>query len=147
MAPVTLPEIKPGLVVFLDTARLRKVGGSETNAVRSPADRAVTGPHHFLILQVDNAMCLAVPLFSEPARDRDLLDASKKGGTLSKWLRGVHNASWYQHWRIPLAAVVQASIVEETQATDRCTYAAGDPATLTSLAERVKKNRCAFTAL
>ncbi len=56
MPPIDRSEIRPGIVVHLDTEVLRREGGSESNAeVTADGDRAVRGPHYFLVVEVDMA--------------------------------------------------------------------------------------------
>ena len=79
MSAVKQGEVSAGLVVHLDTPVLRNLGGAETNAEVSNAhDRAVQGPHYFLVLKVDAGACIATPLFSQSAPGSDELDEAHK---------------------------------------------------------------------
>ena len=151
MAAVGEVEIRPGLVVYVDTEQLRAIGGSETNAeLTGTEDRAVHGPHQFLVLSVDRIQegsCLAVPLFSARANGSLTLDRPKMGGSLSVWRNGTYHFSRWQHWRIPLGAFAATSSGELSDPADRCTYAEADSAELASIAAWQHKNRTPFRAL
>lgn len=138
IAAVTQEEVKPGLVVHVDTAILRGRGGSVANAGQ---DRAVQGPHYFLVLQADGVTCVAAPLFSKSAPGSDLLDETKKAGLPDKWVGQDTYTSRWQHWRIPLANIEAASSDEESRPTNRRTYAADDPAELERILSWQEKNR------
>ena len=149
MTAISKDEIKPGLVVHLDTTEVRTQGGSLTNAELLPAqDRAVTGPHQFLVVSVDDVSqsCLAVPLFSNKTSGNRALARKKMSGSYPEWINGHYHFSQWQHWRIPLDAFVVASVGELSQKEDRCTYAASDQAALESIANWANKNRAPFRA-
>jgi hypothetical protein len=136
-------EVRPGLAAHLDTGVLRHLGGAETNAQRTATeDRAVTGPHYFLVLEVDTAAgrCTAVPLFSEPTRGSDPLDDALKGGRAQKWIGKPSYFSRWQHWRIPLAHFKAVSAREESSPADRRTYAVNDPNTLQAIVKWQTQN-------
>ena len=142
-------ELRPGLVVHLDTAVLRRLGGSSTNAEQGATyDRAVTGPHYFLVVAVDEATGLvtAVPLFSRAAPGSEALDPARKRGTLALWTRAPSWYSRWQHWRIPRDALVAASAGELTRPEDRCRYADDEPATLRAIARWAARNRAGWRA-
>ena len=150
MTAISLTEIQPGLVVHLDTGILRSLGGSETNAELSPGnDRAVVEPHYFLVLAVDAPLqtAIAVPLFSKATNGSERLDPAKKRGTFQFWSGAVSYFSKWQHWRIPLSALVAASGPEATQISDRCTYALGDSTTLDAIASWAQRNRTVYRGL
>jgi hypothetical protein len=75
------------------------------------------------------------------------LDPSKKGGSLTWWQDGVFHFSRWQHWKIPVAALVPASHLDAASPGDRCTYARQDAATLSAIAAWQTKNRCSWGAL
>ena len=151
MAKVTESEVRPGLVVYLDTDRLRELGGSETNAeVAASGDRAVEGPHQFLILEVDrsNDRCLAVPLFSNQAPGSLPLSRDKMGGSHPRWVSAsTYYFSRWQHWYIPISAVAATSDGELSDPGDRSTYAEGSEQDLRAIANWREKNRADFRVL
>ena len=139
-------EVRPGLVVRLDTAALRAHGG-ETNAQASDAeDRAVTGVHDFLVVLVDARAghCIAVPLFPKTAPGSAPLDPRRRAGTAADWATVPAFYSRWQHWRIPLAALVAASAADPGTVDARRTYAAGDADTLQEIANWAWRNRNAY---
>lgn len=147
MTQLETREVIPGLVVHVDTARLRALGGSETNAQRTDTeDRAVTDARDFLVLSVDAAsgMCVAVPLFQTSSPGSAPLEAKKQWGNIGEWLTApVHYSRW-QHWRIPVAALVEASADDPGAVDARRSYAAGDADTLQDLVNWASRNRCEF---
>lgn len=147
MPVVSEQEVKPGLVVHLDTDELRKIGGSLTNAeVAMTGDRAVVGPHYFLVVEVDGPMATAVPLFSKCALGSEPLHEKHKAGLADKWIGERSYFSRWQHWQIPIAAVAAASATEESDQTNRRQYAASKPAVLQTIAVWQGKNRAKFRA-
>lgn len=145
MAAVVAAEVQPGLVVHLDTVVLRSLGGSETNAVVSGThDRAVQGPHYFLVLQVDADRCTAAPLFSKPTPGSDQLVEAGKSGLADKWVGQTTYASRWQHWRIPLTSIEPASADEESSSTNRRMYAGVGATTPAALLAWGAKNRAAY---
>lgn len=148
MPAVSEQEVKPGLVVHLDTNELRKIGGSSTNAeVARAEDRAVVGPHYFLVVEVNGAMATAVPLFSKYAPGSEQLHEGSKAGLADKWIGEPSYFSRWQHWQIPVAAVAAASATEESDSTTRRQYATHTPAALQAIAAWQRKNRAQFRAL
>lgn len=147
MTPLEAREVIPGLVVHADTARLRALGGSETNAQRTDTeDRAVTDSRDFLVLSVDAASgtCVAVPLFPMSSPGSAPLETKKQWGNIGEWLTApVHYSRW-QHWRIPVAALVAASADDPGAVDGRRSYAAGDADTLQDLVNWASRNRCEF---
>ena len=112
MTQLEITEIVPGLVVRLDTARLRAVGGSQTNAQRTDSeDRAVSDVHDFCVVSVDAAkgQCIAIPLFARSSPGSAPLEAKKQWGNIGGWLTETVHYSRWQHWRMPLSSVVEAS--------------------------------------
>jgi hypothetical protein len=143
-------EIEPGLVVRLETTVLRALGGCETNAESTPAeDRAVQGPHYFLVLEVDHvaARALAVPLFSKPAPGSEMLDEAKKAGEPTGWIGTTSYFSRWQHWWIPVGLFAPSSRSETSPRANRRMYAASAPADLAAIARWRVKNRAPFRAL
>jgi hypothetical protein len=147
MTQLEAREVVPGLVVRADTARLRALGGSETNAQRTDTeDRAVTDARDFLVLSVDAASgtCVAVPLFQTSSPGSAPLEAKKQWGNIGEWLTApVHYSRW-QHWRIPVPALVEASADDPGAVDARRSYAAGDADTLQDLVNWASRNRCEF---
>jgi hypothetical protein len=148
MPTLDVSEIIPGVVVRLDTQHLRSLGGSETNAQRTDTeDRAVTDVHDFLVVAINAGSCMAIPLFAKSSPGSAPLDAKKQWGNIGGWLTDpVHYSRW-QHWRIPLAALAEASTEDPGTPGARRSYAAGDADTLQDLANWATRNRCVFRAV
>jgi hypothetical protein len=149
MSRLSVEEVKVGLVVHLDTAALRKLGGSKTNAqITESEDRAVEGPHYFLVTKLDreDGTCLAVPLFSGSAPGSEKLDEDKKSGHPDNWLGSDSYFSHWQHWVIPLSDIPEASANEESSPDSRRSYAA-DPEDFEAINKWVGKNICDFRAV
>lgn len=150
MGAVLHSEAVPGLVVHLDTGVLRAIGGSTTNAeTGGGGDRAVVGPHYFLLLEIDGATgnCIAVPLFSKWAPGSERLDETRKSGLADKWLGVDSFFSRWQHWTIPLAAITPSSHLEESDSANRRRYSANDTKELERITAWKDLNRAAFRAL
>ncbi|MEQ1689903.1 MAG: hypothetical protein ABMA00_01350 [Gemmatimonas sp.] len=147
---VNADEISVGLVILLDTTALRTRGGCQTNAViTAEGDRAVVGPHDFLIVGVDAAsgLCTAVPLFSKSAVGNQPLVESKKAGRPEAWIGTDSFFSHWQHWRIPISAVVAASEADESTPATRRRYATEDRTALDDIRNWEKRNRAAYRAV
>jgi hypothetical protein len=146
MTAIQQDEIGSGLVVHLDTDRLRALGGSRTNAqATAEEDRAVTGGHEFVVAMIDRTAreVLALPLFPRSAPgSAPLVDALRVGGT--EWLSQPRFYSQWQHWRIPFDALIEASGEEPTVAGSRRGYGTGKADVLQALANWATRNRCAF---
>lgn len=147
MTQLEMREVVPGLVARVDTAQLRALGGSETNAQRTDTeDRAVTDVRDFLVVAVDDATgtCSAVPLFAVSSPGSAPLEAKRQWGNIGDWLSApVHYSRW-QHWRIPLAAFAAASDGDPGTVDARRSYAGGDADALRDLANWASRNRCEF---
>lgn len=144
---LTQEEVTPGLVVQLDTAVLRALGGSQTNAVLGPeGDRSVVGTQDFLIVGVDTAAgrCTAVPLFAKTAVGNQPLEKDKKSGHADQWIGTDTFFSRWQHWRIPVASVIAASAGDPATAGDRRRYAATDRSALDDIKNWEGRNRAAY---
>jgi hypothetical protein len=140
-------EVQPGVVVHIDTEILRTLGGSFTNAEKkNGVDRAVYGPHYFLVLSVSEDTALAVPLFSNLAPGSERLDESMKSGLADKWIGETSFFSRFQHWKIPVSAIEAASGNEEAVPANRRRYAAQNPSVLAVIGSWQAKNRCDFRA-
>jgi len=147
MTPLDLSEVRPGLVVRLDTEALRAAGGSETNAqATAEQDRAVRGVHDFLVLAVDAArgVCTAVPLFPKTAPGSSPLDRRKRAGDAAGWHEAPAFFSHWQHWRIPLAALSAAAADDPGAPGARRSFAATDADALQDVLNWASRNRCAF---
>jgi hypothetical protein len=145
--PVTLEEVTAGLVVTLDTTSLRAHGDAQTNAVVGPeGDRAVVGTHDFLVVGVDTAagICTAVPLFAKSAVGNQPLVDSRKAGRAAGWIGTEVFFSRWQHWRIPVTSLVEASEAEATTPADRRRYAADDRSALDDIRVWESRNRAAY---
>ena len=148
MAAVTEAEVVPGLVVHLDTDELRHLGGSSTNAEASnEQDRAVVGPHYFLIVEAAAGQCVAVPLFSRYAPGSELLQERLKARLPDKWRGEDSYFSRWQHWRTPISCVAAASGTEESSTQERRAYAADNPDVLATIAGWQNRNRAPYRAL
>ena len=147
MTQLEITEIVPGLVVRLDTARLRALGGSQTNAqLTDTEDRAVSDVHDFCVVSVDPAksQCIAIPLFARSSPGSAPLEAKKQWGNIGGWLTETVHYSRWQHWRMPLSSVVEASADDPGTVGARRSYAAGDADTLQDLLNWASRNRCEF---
>ena len=147
MTALTTSEIAPGVVARLDTQQLRALGGSETNAQRTATeDRAVTDTHDFLVVEVDarRASCTCMPLFNRSSPGSSPLVIEKRQGNVEGWLTDDLHYSHWQHWRIPLAHLAEASADDPGEPGARRTFASGDADTLRDLANWATRNRCAF---
>ena len=147
MTQLEITEIIPGLVVRLDTVQLRALGGSQTNAQRTDTeDRAVSDVHDFCVVSVDPAksQCIAIPLFARSSPGSAPLEAKKQWGNIGGWLTETVHYSRWQHWRMPLSSVVEASSDDPGTVGARRSYAAGDADTLQDLLNWASRNRCEF---
>jgi hypothetical protein len=147
MTQLEITEIIPGLVVRLDTAQLRALGGSQTNAQRTDTeDRAVSDIHDFCVVSVDTTkgQCIAIPLFARSSPGSAPLEAKKQWGNIGGWLTETVHYSRWQHWRMPLSSVVEASADDPGTVGARRSYAAGDADTLQDLLNWASRNRCEF---
>lgn len=147
---ISSDEIAPGLVVRLDTAVLRSLGGSQTNAVIGPeGDRAVTGTHDFLVVGVDHRThaCTALPLFHKTAVGNQPLEESRKTGPATEWIGTDVYFSRWQHWRLPEASLVAASAQDPASPGARRHYAAGDGPTLDDIKVWESRNRAGYREL
>lgn len=147
MSQLDVPEIIPGLVSRVDTRQLRAIGGSETNAQQTETeDRAVSDEHDFLVVAVDaeHGICTALPLFGRSSPGSAPLEAKKQWGNIDGWLTTTVHYSRWQHWRIPVSALVEASAGDPGSVGARRSYAAGDADTLQDLANWATRNRCVF---
>lgn len=149
-SPLLLADILPGRVVRLDTALLRDLSSSETNAVQQgDTDRAVTDVNDFLVVAVDAAAarCTAVPLFPRSAVGNQPLDDAKKSGGDEAWRASPTYFSRWQHWRIPLAGVIAAAVSDAATDGERRGYALGDTSTLDDIRNWEHQNRAAYRLL
>lgn len=147
MAQLEPAEVIPGLVARIDTQRLRALGGSETNAqVTETEDRAVSDVRDFLVVAVDGdrSVCTALPLFTRSSPGSAPLEPKKQWGNIDGWLTTTMHYSRWQHWHIPVAALVASSTDDPGTSGARRSYAAGDADTLQDLANWATRNRCAF---
>ncbi|QJR37702.1 hypothetical protein [Gemmatimonas groenlandica] len=144
---LTQEEVTPGLVIQLDTATLRALGGCQTNAVLGPeGDRSVVGTQDFLLVGLDAASgrCTAVPLFAKTAVGNQPLESGKKTGPADQWIGTDTYFSRWQHWRIPVASVVAASAGDPTAPANRRRYAASDRSALDDIKNWEGRNRAAY---
>lgn len=147
---ITTEDVVPTLIVRLDTTVLRTMGGSLCNAVRTDhEDRAVTGVHDFLLLQLVAATgrCTATPLFTSPAVGNQPLDPAKKSGGNAAWRDGTHFFSHWQHWQIPVEAIVSASVEDAESPASRRRYSVEDPTEIDAIRKWERRNRASYRAL
>jgi hypothetical protein len=147
MALIAEADIVPGLVVHLDTAVLRSSGRCLTNAeTNNQFDRAVVGPHYFLILLFDSQTdkWLAVPLFSQRAPGSDLLNERFKIGHPDQWIGVNSYFSRWQHWLLDSEAIVNASASDNSPPGSRRTYASNHKQELGHIASWRNQNRAAM---
>lgn len=148
MPAVSAAEIVPGLVVHLDTGKIRSLGGAKTNAcLEGDSDRAVVDPHYFLILKVEGDFVTAVPLFSRGKAGSQKLEEGLKAGYPDKWKNAPSFYSKWQHWLIPIDSIVKSSESEESSAGDRRIYAKGKQQKIDYILNFQKKNRCEFRSV
>lgn len=148
--PLPVNDIAPGLVVTLDTDVLRARGDCQTNAERSgEQDRAVTGVQSFLLLAVDTKTggCTAVPVFAKSAVGNQPLDNRRKSGDHAEWRAAASFFSRWQHWRMPVDAVVAAYADEDTAPASRRWYAADDRSALDDIKNWEGRNRAEYRAV
>jgi hypothetical protein len=144
---LTYEDVTPGLVVQLDTAVLRALGGAQTNAVLAPeGDRSVVGTQDFLIVGVDipAGRCTGVPLFAKTAVGNQPLENGKKSGGDEQWIGTDTFFSRWQHWRLPIASVVAAAADDSATAITRRRYAATDRSALDDIKNWEGRNRAAY---
>ncbi len=144
MGRIDKSEIRVGLVIHLDTDQLRVDGRCETNAEhRGSSDRAVTGPHYFLVVHTELGTdgCIAIPLFSSFAPGSLKLDEPKKSGMPAKWRGQDSFYSKWQHWRIPCDALIAASAMDEAETATRRHYARDDLPALEAISAWQLQNR------
>lgn len=143
MSKVNMDEIERGLIVHLDPKVLAG-GGSEATV---KTGHAVKDPHYFLVLSVDSneSNCIAMPLFSESGRDRELLDENLKSGCPKNWKGQASYIFRWQVWRIPLTSIEAASGADESEATTRRGYAKNDQEKLDKILDFLKNNNQEFT--
>lgn len=144
---LTHEDVTPGLVVQLDTAVLRALGGCQTNAVLGPeGDRSVVGTQPFLLVGLDAAAgrCTAVPLFAKTAVGNQPLEDGKKSGRADGWIGTDTFFSRWQHWRIPVASVVAALADDPATTANRRRYAATDRSALDDIKNWEGRNRAAY---
>jgi hypothetical protein len=145
--PITTSDITPGRILSVDTTLLRERGDSDTNAILGPeGDRAVTGTHPFLIVAVDAArgQCTAVPLFTKTAVGNQPLDDAKKSGMPDGWKGTDWFFSRWQHWRVPLEALVAAAPDDAWNAAPPRRYGIGDTSTLNEVRNWETRNRASY---
>lgn len=119
-----------------------------TNAVLTDVEnRAVVGPHLFLLLEDAGMTWLAVPLFSRRGPGSVPLEEALKGGLADGWVGRQSYVSRYQHWKIPETAIVAASASEVSNQANRRTYADGALEKLPEMVRWTEKNRCDFRQL
>ena len=149
MSLLPSPQLQPGHVIRLDTGVLRARGDCQTNAqVTADEDRAVTGVHDFLVVAMDarTAQVIALPLFPRSAPGSAPLDDALRTGDAA-WLAAPVFYSRWQHWRIPIEAVLAAAVAAEEAAGDSVApraYATGKADVLQALANWASRNRCAY---
>lgn len=137
MSRVETTEMVPGLVVHVDTTIIREMGGSLTTAgVVNGTDRAVRGPHYFILLEYNQAddAWLAAPLFSKAAAGSSPLNEALKTGLADKWVGQTSHYSAWQMWKMPSSAITAASEEDESNAQCRRLYADGRGDVLTVIA-------------
>ena len=137
MPAIPKKDLVPGMVVHIETDEVRRLGGAFTTArIVNGVDRAVTGPHYFLLLRHDaeTDLWMAAPLFSNWSSGSVTLDEGLKSGLRDKWIGHPSNYSAWQMWRIPPASIEAASTADESSPTDRRLYADGQPQVLDAIA-------------
>jgi hypothetical protein len=150
MPALSEAELLPGVVLQVDADALRATGRARTNAeVAGALDRAVQGPHSFLVLEVNGAQAsaLLMPIFSEWAPGSEALREGEKSGWQLGWAATTLFVSRWQHWEAPLADIAVHSGLELTQPGQRRHYAAANPAELARLSAFKLRNRAPWRQL
>ena len=150
MTALTAHEVKPGVVVQLDTDALRRSGSSRTNAEKTAdEDRAVEGEHSFLVIEVDQQTSVAclTPIFSKWAPGSEQLRDAHKSGFANKWVGVPLYFNKWQHWQTPINEIVRESHLEDTIVGDRRLYAASAPGELTRILSFSHQNRADWRTL
>lgn len=145
--PLAPTDITPGLVLRVDTTQLRALGGSQTNAeLGATGDRAVSGVTDFLVVGVDRGtgVCTAVPLFPKAAVGNQPLDDEHKRGGDAAWRATPTFFSRWQHWRVPVDALIAATAPTDAARADHRQYAPGDGPTLDDIRVWESRNRAAY---
>lgn len=145
--PLAPTDITPGLVLLVDTTQLHTLGGSQTNAeLGATGDRAVSGVSDFLVVGIDRStgVCTAVPLFPKAAVGNQPLDDAHKRGGDAAWRETPTFFSRWQHWRVPVDALIAATDPTDAARADHRHYAPGDGPTLDDIRVWESRNRAAY---
>jgi hypothetical protein len=145
--PLSPSDITPGLVLLVDTTQLRALGSSQTNAeLGASGDRAVTGTTDFLVVGMDRGtgVCTAVPLFPKAAVGNQPLDDEHKRGGDAAWRETPTYFSRWQHWRVPVDALIAALDPSESQRVEHRQYATGDGPVLDDIRVWESRNRAEY---
>ncbi len=150
MPALSQAELLPGVVLQVDADALRATGRASTNAeIAGAMDRAVQGPHAFLVLEVNaaQASALLMPVFSEWAPGSETLRETEKSGRQLGWAATRLYVNRWQHWEAPLADIALHSGLELTQPGQRRHYAAANPGELARLSAFKLQNRAPWRQL
>lgn len=147
MVMLTNKDIEAGLVCHLNPKILREDPRTETNAqmLDNIYDHSVDEVHFFVLLKhFDTRRWLCVPLFSKTDDVRKPLTEGLKGGFSDKW-QGVDSFySPWQQWLIPVSAMIDASLDEESPLGVRRSYARNTRSILRGITTFIIDNRVPF---
>ncbi|GFE94612.1 hypothetical protein [Acetobacter persici] len=144
MTAVRDDEIIRGIVIHLDPKILKNIGGCE--ATIKPGHQ-VLDVHYFLVVDVkrEENYCIAMPLFSEGGKDRQILNNYLKSGMSENWINQYSYLFRWQTWKIPLSSIEEASISDESDTENRRYYAKDHEDELINFLNLLKKNNTPFT--
>jgi hypothetical protein len=100
---ITRHELRPGLVLLLDPARLVEAGVTPTGPDRFRA----RGPHYFICVGVNAGDSDWIATSSQEECDR--LEVHRKWG-LSGWVLPATYADPYQVWTVPFGVLLRATL-------------------------------------
>jgi hypothetical protein len=149
MVRILTGEIRPGVVVLLDSEKLAAGSDCFSSAWIEPGRSSPTvGDHYYLILteEDEEGYYLAVHLHSEAGAQREELTGNKTG-FMDQWS---HNPSYFyrrEFWKLTTAAIVRSSYRDRSPMNGRRHYAVGDENKLQSILAWHRKNRNPFNVV
>ncbi|MFT8732699.1 MAG: hypothetical protein ABF752_12605 [Acetobacter fabarum] len=143
MTAVRDDEVIKGIVIHLDPTILKNIGGCEAT---TKTGHEVSDAHYFLVIDVDrvNNYCIAMPLFSERGKDRQILNNSLKSGMSENWIDKHSYLFRWQTWKIPLSSIERASVSDESDTESRRYYAINNEEELINIANLLRSNKTPF---
>lgn len=107
-----------GAVLLLDPVALSRQGAEPSPAWSG--DRAVRGPHYFVVLARSDDWVLVCPAFSRALPGRLAVHSHEKYGD-PRWREGVSYIDPRQLWRCPIAGLVRCVRRSSHRGGVRCT--------------------------